>query len=127
MKFFNNQKMFEGNFPSPRSGHSMMTWGPNVLIFGGMDNSIGVYNDLHLLDTRCHIGMVGESAYGLTICENPLKPMVWRKLMPALHPDKGGHVNGVRLETERNILHDSLMPLPLILTSPFHHSFPSPT
>ena len=36
MKFFNNQKMFEGNFPSPRSGHSMMTWGPNVLIFGGM-------------------------------------------------------------------------------------------
>ena len=53
MKFFNNQKMFQGNFPSPRSGHSMMTWGPNVLIFGGMDNSIGVYNDLHLLDTRC--------------------------------------------------------------------------
>ena len=64
MKFFNNQKMFQGNFPSPRSGHSMMTWGPNVLIFGGMDNSIGVYNDLHLLDTRCHVGMVGESAYG---------------------------------------------------------------
>ena len=59
--------MFEGNFPSPRSGHSMMTWGPNVLIFGGMDNSIGVYNDLHLLDTRCHIGMVGEAVYGQTI------------------------------------------------------------
>lgn len=63
-------------------------------------------------------------AAGGALC---MRSMVWRKLMPALHPDKGGHVNGVRLETERNILHDSLMPLPLILTSPFHHSFPSPT
>ena len=48
---------------------------------------------IYLLDTRCHVGMVGESAYGLTIYENPLKPMVAKAESSRRAPSLDGAYN----------------------------------
>lgn len=41
-----------GDVPNPRSGHSMVSYGPYVFLFGGIDFiEEAVYNDLYILDT----------------------------------------------------------------------------
>lgn len=41
-----------GDVPNPRSGHSMVSYGPYVFLFGGIDFiEEAVYNDIYILDT----------------------------------------------------------------------------
>ncbi len=41
-----------GDIPNPRSGHAMVSYGPYVFLFGGIDfTEEAVYNDLYILDT----------------------------------------------------------------------------
>jgi hypothetical protein len=55
----------QGDIPNPRSGHSMVSYGPYVFLFGGIDfMEEEVYNDLYILDTRSWIwNYVGESGH----------------------------------------------------------------
>merc|ERR1719247_2099117 len=71
-----------------------MNWGTSIIIFGGIDVGMGVLNDLHMLDTKCHIGMPGSPKYGRQYCETPLKPMIWRPVKAIGTPPKArwGHV-----------------------------------
>jgi hypothetical protein len=42
----------EGDVPTPRSGHAMVSYGKYALLFGGIDFAEEVaYNDLYMLDT----------------------------------------------------------------------------
>ena len=83
--FHNYKHMFSGKFPSPRSGHTMATWGKNIVIFGGLNKAVGIFDDVHVLDTKCAIGLPGSDAYGQPQCSFPLKRMIWREIITLGH------------------------------------------
>jgi hypothetical protein len=41
-----------GHVPAPRAGHSMVSFGRALLVFGGCDVVMNCYNDLHRFDTE---------------------------------------------------------------------------
>jgi hypothetical protein len=67
--YHNFKGMFTGAFPAARSGHTMAAWGGNIIIFGGFNKAIGLFNDVHVLDTKFKIGMAGTNLYGQAYAE----------------------------------------------------------
>jgi hypothetical protein len=95
------RQITKGDVPMPRSGHSVVSYGKFVFLFGGLSIDEGeqkVYNDMYMLDTETwEWGYVGEAgveipprnSHSMAILTNPVDQESYVVIYGGASPDLG--------------------------------------